>query len=150
MPETTAETETTTAEAGTVWNGEFDPERAARLVAALRRDLAEAKAKLEAKDGELTASTTRVAELEGQIRSRDIADHRAEVIQRHRIPEAAADFVTGETAEEIEASAAKVASALVASATLPELPKPRLTPGRAANDAAGDAYDPAELARRIA
>ncbi len=147
MTETAPATDTPAVE----WNGEFDPERAGRLVAALRRDLAELRAKLDAKDAELTASVARVAELEGEISTRELAEHRAEVIARHRIPEAAAEFVTGATAEEIEASAAKVATALVASASdpIPGRPKPALSPGRAPNDAA-PAFDAAELARQIA
>ncbi|MCG5450809.1 hypothetical protein [Micromonospora hortensis] len=152
MPETAPAAETAGQPAAHVdWHGEFDPERAGRLVAALRSDVAELKDRLAAKDAELGASAGRVAELEGEIRTRDLAQVRADVIRRHQIPEAAAEFVTGETAEDIEANAAKVASAFVATApeAMPGLPRPALTPGRAANDA-GNVYDPREVARRIA
>ncbi|MGW3789669.1 hypothetical protein ACWD8I_00685 [Micromonospora arida] len=154
MPETAPAPAAETADqpaAPVEWHGEFDPERAGRLVAALRSDVAELKDRLAAKDAELGASAGRVAELEGEIRTRDLAQVRDDVIRRHKIPEAVAEFVTGETAEDIEATAAKVATAFVATAPepMPGIPKPALTPGRAANDAAGGACDPREVAQRI-
>ncbi|MEU8152702.1 hypothetical protein AB0B94_03435 [Micromonospora sp. NPDC048986] len=145
MPETAPAAETADQPAAE-WSGEFDPERAGRLVAALRRDLAEAKSAL-------TAERERAAELEKVVASRDLADARSAAITKHGVPASLAGYITGDNAEEIEASAAKVAadfgSAAQAVPALPELPKPRLTPGRAANDA-GDVYDPREVARRIA
>lgn len=150
MPETAhAATETAPAAErapAVEWNGEFDPERAGRLVAALRRGLAEAKSAL-------TAERERAAELEKVVASRDLADARAAAVTKHGVPASLAGYITGHSAEEIEASAAKVAADFRAAAQtapeMPELPKPRLTPGRAANDAAESAYDPLELAQRI-
>ncbi|MGK5520313.1 hypothetical protein ACSNN9_13255 [Micromonospora sp. URMC 107] len=135
------------SETATTWDGPFDADRAARLVENLRRELAEAKSAL-------ATERERAAELEKVVASRDLADARTAAVAKHAVPASLAGYITGDNAEEIEASAAKIAADFSAARTTTEdplsgLPKPQLTPGRAANDAAGGGYDPAEVARRI-
>lgn len=139
------------------FDGPFDEARAARLIENLRADLAREKAKRQAPaDDDLRARVEAMsAELE-KTRATALAEAKNAAIATAKVPAHLAGYVTGTTPEEIKASAEKVAADFAAGQPpaeedpLPGLPKPRLTPGRAANDAAApfDADAVAKAARR--
>lgn len=104
------------------WDGDFDPERAARLVENLRTEVeglkaknTEATAKLtQYEQAQLTEAeklTQRASSAESELAKvrRDLAVRDA--LEAHGLPKEAARFLTGETAEEI-ADAAKAFAAL--------------------------------------
>lgn len=104
------------APATPTWEGEFDPERAARLVENLR---AESKARQDA----LTAAQAKVAEFEqAQMSEQDKVAQRAQAAEAqlaetyrklamvsHKLPEAASEFLTATSPEDIEAQAKRLA-----------------------------------------
>ncbi|MFI7069555.1 hypothetical protein [Micromonospora sediminicola] len=135
------------------FDGPYDEDRAKRLIANLRADLAREKAKRPASaDDDLRARVEAMsAELEKSRKDAIEAAKRAAVADA-QVPAHLAGYVTGSTPEEIKASAEKVAADFLAGQSpaeedpLPGLPKPALTPGRAANDAAAP-FDAAAVAR---
>lgn len=109
------------ADAGPKWDGAFDPDRAARLVANLRDEsagyksaLSEVQAKLaefetaQMSEAEKLAqrATTAEGELKALRRDKAVSD----ALRKHALTDDDAEFLTGETAEEIDAKAAKYAA----------------------------------------
>lgn len=105
------------ADAAPKWEGDFDPERAARLIANVREEakgyksaLSEVQTKLAAfeqaqlSEAEKLAQRASTAETELSKARRELAVRDA--LTDHGLPKSAARFLTGETAEEI-ADAAK-------------------------------------------
>jgi len=136
------------AEGAPQWDGDFDPERAARLVANLR---AENKAHKDA----LAAAQAKIAEFEtAQMSDREKLEQRAATAETELtkalrmlavrdlgLDKELAQFITGTTAEEIEAQA-KTLAARLAPAT-PEPPrKPTLAPVAGNGAETGDTSDP--------
>lgn len=164
--ETTSEETPPAAPAGEKapkWEGEFDPDRAARLVENLRKEAAQAKeraatlekAQQEREDAEKTeaqrnADRAERAEADAKSARRELLA--AKSVAKHGLPESAVGFLTGDTAEEIEAQAAALAELASASTKrpaeeIPGKPKPRLVPGQ--GEALGDDFDPTAVAERI-
>lgn len=133
------------------WEGEYDPERAARLIENLRKERDEARAKAKAPASEVAELRTRLDTLTEELTSARLDAAKADAIASARIPASLARYVTGSTPEEIKASAAQVAAdfGVLAEAELdpiPGRPKPRLTPGHASGDTT-PAFDPDAVAR---
>ncbi|WP_329105500.1 hypothetical protein OG792_32805 [Micromonospora sp. NBC_01699] len=141
-----------TPPAASPWDGPYDEGRATRLIENLRAELAEVKAKrstppaddVKAQFAELTAELAKT-------RNEAIEAAKRAAIADAKVPAHLAGYVSGKTPEEIKASAEKVAADFAAGETttdpLPGLPKPRLTPGRAAADADSHDFDAAAVAR---
>lgn len=144
------------------WEGEFDPERAARLVENLRKEAAETKARLaayekaqqeredaEKSEAQRLAERAQRAEDEAKAARRELIA--AKVVAKHGLPESAVSFLTGDTEEEIEAKAqalAELASVGKRPADeIPGKPKPRLTPGQGESESEG--FDPDAMAAKI-
>lgn len=113
------------APAAPKWEGEFDPERAARLVANLREELADYKSKHGTAQAKLTEyERAQMSDAEKLTAERDSAlseltQLRREMnvsaaLRKHGLSDEMAEFLTGDTADEIEARAAKLASAIPA------------------------------------
>jgi hypothetical protein len=144
------------------WEGEFDPERAARLVANLRESekkmkarLAEFEAEKQAReDAEKTeaqklADRLAKAESEAQAARRDLLVTKAAA--KYGIPETLAGFLSGDSEEEIEEKAKALAE--YAGGTkppanpIPGKPKPTLVPG--SGEGATEDFDPDAVAAKI-
>ncbi|WIM94814.1 hypothetical protein ACTOB_006868 [Actinoplanes oblitus] len=130
------------------WEGDFDPERAARLVENLRRDLAEARAKAKTPASEVAELKSQFDALKGELTQSRLDAAKADAIASACIPAHLAAYVSGSTPEEIKASAEKVAADFSVSVDpdpIPGRPKPRLTPGHATDDSA-HSFDPVAVA----
>lgn len=152
------------------FEGEFDPERAARLVENLRKEIEDLKADksalarelqqredAEKSDAEKTADRLKAAEEAARKAQRDLYVERA--ARTHSLPDDLVEFLTGETEEEIAAKAerlAKFGSAKTedpnpaddeqAPAGVPQhRPEPSLTPGH--GGAATEPFDPKAVAQ---
>lgn len=105
------------------FDGEFDPDRAKRLIAAQKADKEALRQKIEAAERErdelkqkwdaheaekLTAEQKQALELE-QARKELAAERRKAALVRHQLPESALMFLTAESADDIEAQAAALA-----------------------------------------
>ncbi|OZV74775.1 hypothetical protein CA850_29805 [Micromonospora echinospora] len=137
-------------------DGPYDEARGTRLIANLRAELAAEKAKRQtgepadvaAMKAQLDAITAELA----KTRTDAIEAAKKAAIAEAKVPAHLASYVTGATAEEIAASAAKVAADFAAGLPtasadpLPGKPKPQLTPGTAPNDAP-TAFDPVATAK---
>lgn len=124
------------------WDGEFDPERAARLVENLRGDneslkkkLAELSAKLGEKEEAEKTEFQRLQE-RAEKAERELQNLRTEALvmkaaRKHGIPDELIEFITGSSEEEIESRAERLAQHMAAKKTadLPGKPKPKLVPG---------------------
>ncbi|BCJ41668.1 hypothetical protein GCM10010168_53340 [Actinoplanes ianthinogenes] len=131
------------------WEGDFDPERAARLVENLRRDLAEARAKAKTPASEVAELKSQLDAIKGELTQSRLDAAKADAVATARIPAHLAAYVTGSTPDEIKASAEKVAADFGVSAEpdpIPGRPRPRLTPGHTTGDSA-HSFDPAAVAR---
>lgn len=145
------------------WEGEFDPERAARLVANLRESEAKTKARLaefEKREQERADAEKTEAQREKDRADRaeaDAAAARRELLvsraaSKHGIPDALAGFLTGDTEEEIEAKAVALAEYASGGAKppadpIPGKPKPKLVPG--SGEGTSEDFDPETLAAKI-
>ncbi|SCL33031.1 Domain of unknown function [Micromonospora nigra] len=138
------------------WDGPYDEARAASLIANLRAELAEVKARrTEAAPGpEVAELKTQLDALTAQMeqtRTAAVEAAKRAAIAEAGIPAALAGFVTGSTPEEIKASADALAAGLGAAqpapSPLPGLPRPAPASGRAPNDAT-PAFDPDAVARK--
>lgn len=142
------------------WDGDFDKDRAARLVANLREESKKAKEELaairsklsEKEDAEKTEYqrlTERAERAERELESTKTTLMVAEVAKEYGVP---ADLLSGSSREEIEARAkalAEFAGSLKKPAEdVPSKPKPRLIPGQGA-EAITEDVDVAALAARI-
>jgi capsule polysaccharide export protein KpsE/RkpR len=147
------------------FDGEFDADRAARLVANLRADLDKAKADLQkatetltaredAEKSDLQKAMDRIASLEKENAKVSMQSARIKAAAKHNIPDDLAEFLTGETEAEIEAKAeslAKFAGQSKSDEPKTEVtgkPKPRLTPGHESSDSDGD-FDPFAIAKAV-
>lgn len=130
------------------WDGDFDPERAARLVENLRTEVeglkaknTEATAKLseyeQAQMSEAEKAAQRAASAEAELAKvrRELAVSAA--IRKHGLSDDDAEWLSGETAEEIDAKAAKLAQRLPAKpAETAPLPATLPVPGHGGDPAA--------------
>lgn len=143
------------------WDGDFDPDRAARLVANLRGELAETKGRLneheDAQKTEYQRLTDRAAKAE-----QELADARTEIVRnriaiKHGLDPELAEMLSG-TEQEMEARAAKLVAKWGAPSdtgdtsaepgkALPARPRPALSPGQS-TEPTGPAFDPREVARQ--
>lgn len=140
------------------WEGEFDPDRAARLVTNLRDEskkakdeLAELRKKLaereDAEKSELQRIQERAERAEAELNQTRSALLVAEVAKEYGVP---ADLLTGSNREEIEARAkalADWAGAKRPAEEVPGKPKPKLVPGSGSDNS--EAFDPAATAAKI-
>jgi len=141
------------------WEGDFDPDRAARLVTNLRDESKKAKDELadlrkklaekeDAEKSELQRIQERAERAEAELNQTRSALLVAEVAKEYGVP---ADLLNGSNREEIEARAKALADWAGASKRpadeVPGKPKPRLVPGSGA--ATDDAFDPAATAAKI-
>jgi DNA repair exonuclease SbcCD ATPase subunit len=143
------------------WEGDFDPDRAARLVANLRADLEKAKTDLtNAKSALGEKEETEKSEYQrlqerAERAEKELADTRqtllvASAARKYGIPEDLHDFLTGSNAEEIEAKASRLAEQISGKRPaddLPNKPKARLVPGSGVAEEAG--FDANAVAARI-
>ncbi|GAA4981266.1 hypothetical protein [Actinopolymorpha pittospori] len=156
-------TETPTAEGSAPkWEGDFNPDRAARLVDNLRGDNAKLKETLgdlqkrlgEKEDAEKT-ELQRIIE-RAEKAEREAAEHRtaltvAKAAREHGVPDELLGFLSGANEEEIQAKAKLLAEKLGTAGKTPELPgkpKPKLVPGNGSDADPGD-LDPHAIAERI-
>ncbi len=131
---------------------DFNPERAWSLIQNLRQEVAELKEAKTSADGEREAREA--AEARAAEAERDLLVERT--LRRHGIPEDLAEFIAGDTEEEIDARAERLAARLDKGEPVEEptddlsdrsRPSPALTPGHGApND--GPTFDPAAIARK--
>lgn len=145
---------------GPGWEGEFDPDRAARLVNNLRdegkkykEELAELKKRLaekeDAEKSELQRIQERAERAEKELNETRSALLVAEVAKEYGVP---ANLLDGKDREEIEARAKALAEWASASKRpaddLPGRPKPKLVPG-SGSDGDDESFDPAAVAAKI-
>ncbi|GAA2843848.1 hypothetical protein Acy02nite_68380 [Actinoplanes cyaneus] len=134
------------------WDGDFDPDRAKRLVENLRKERDEARSKLKAHEDDQKSDLQKAQESREEL-ARELATLRKEhAAKEHGLPASLARFLTGDTAEEIAASAKALAEETgltkTETAPLPGRPKPRLKPGHAAGDEATD-FDPEAVIKAV-
>lgn len=137
------------------WDGEFDPDRAAKLVSNLREELKETKAKLgekeEAEKTEFERIQDRAATAEKEAADARLELMRLRVAKEHSLPEELMEFLTGDD-EEALAEKAKRLSEFAAGPSSDDggRPKPNLRPGNGENPATGAApdFDPKAIAKK--
>lgn len=121
VPAVPADTGTTPVDNAPKWEGDFDPERAARLVANLRGDndalkakFTEAQAKLteyeQAQMSDMEKLTARATAAESELANLTRKLAVADALRKHGLSDDDAEWLTGDTAEEIDARAAKLAA----------------------------------------
>ena len=146
------------------FEGEFDAERAARLIENLRADLAKIKTERDeartALQEKADAEKTEAQKLQDRLAAAEETAKktgRALLIERatrkHSLPDDVVEFLTGDTEEEIEAKAQRLAalgspkkdeSKEEPGSGLPEKPKADLVPGHGGDDA--ETFDPDAIA----
>ncbi len=102
------------------WGEDFDAEKAWTLIVNLRSDVQKAKDKADTETARADAAEKALAEAPDPAEKVTAAEKRAadaerallveRAIRKHSIPDDLADFLTGDTEEEIEAKAARLAS----------------------------------------
>lgn len=143
------------------WEGDFDPDRAARLVNNLREEskkskdeLSELRKKLadkeDAEKSEFQRLQDRAEKAETELNATRSALLVAEISKEFSVP---AELLSGANREEISAKAQALAEwAAVAkrpSDDMPRKPKARLMQGHETGDAEGDAFDATATAAKI-
>lgn len=143
------------------WDGDFDADRAARLVTNLREEskkskdeLAELRKKLtekeDAEKSEFQRLQDRAERAETELNATRSALLTAEISKEFGVP---AELLTGSNREEIEAKAKALAEWATAakrpSDEMPSKPKARLLQGHSSGDTEGEAFDPAVTAAKI-
>jgi hypothetical protein len=140
------------------WDGPFDPERAARLVANLRSDLEKAKAelvsakstveeKVEAEKSELQRLSERAESAERELTETRSALTRLSVAKEFHLPEEMVGFLTG-SEEEMKAKAEQLSRFVKRPADdVPGKPKATLTPGHGGDET--PVFDPAKVAASV-
>lgn len=146
---------------GPGWEGDFDPDRAARLVTNLREEskkakdeLAELRKKLtdkeDAEKSEFQRLQERAERAETELNQTRSALLVAEVSKEYGVP---ADLLTGSNREEIEARAKALAEWAGAGKRpaddVPGRPKPKLVPGNGAATESSETFDPVATAAKI-
>src|SRR5690606_11601553 len=142
------------------WDGDFDPERAARLVENLRGDneslkakLAELSAKLgekeEAEKSEFEKLQSRAQKAEEELQRLRTEALVAKAAVKFGIPDELAEFITGSTEEEIFERAERLAQHAAArkAAEMPGRRKPRLVPGDTGAESGSEPISRDDLAR---
>lgn len=149
------------------FTGEFDQERAARLVENLRTELESAKAKLKTHEdagkteleklaARAEAAEKLAAENAAALAAKTAADVHAEAVKTAavaaKLPAEWHEFLTGKTPEELATQAAKLAAQLGIGTADPLMSRPKavLVPGQGSGDTGGtfDAKAIAKNARR--
>lgn len=141
------------------WDGEFDPDRAAKLVANLRsekdelkRELAELKKALSEREevgkSELAQLRERAEKAEKELAQLKTQSFIASALREHGLSEDLSEFVSGGSEEEIKAKVAKLAEKLGPTPVVTGKPKPKLVPGEGSEAAAPD-FDPEAIAAKI-
>lgn len=126
------------------WDGEFDPERAARLIENLRKENAALKA---AKPDEKSLQD-RLAALEEALSKSERKALVAQAAKAHNLPDDLLEFISGDSEEDINRKAEALAKFAKAPAEeVPGRPKPRLKPGTGGDD--GEPFDPKAVAKAI-
>jgi hypothetical protein len=147
----------------TTFSGDFDPERAARLIdnlrgeiADLKKDLGTARTALQEREDAEKSEAQKIADRAAAAEKAAADAKRALLIERatrkHSLPEDVVEFLTGDTEEEIEAKAARLASLGAPKkdgeetppADLPGKPKADLVPGHGGEETAP--FDPDAIA----
>lgn len=161
-----ADPETPTTEQAPPWGENFDPARAWSTIQAQRAAEAELKKELasfrqaqkEKEDAEKSEAQKLAEAIEAA--KKDAAEARRELLVsraavKHSIPADYLEFLTGATAEAVEAQAVKLAAMLAGKPTaeppapeVPGKPKPALVPGQGGDEAPGG-IDPEALAKSI-
>lgn len=149
------------------FDGEFDAERAARLIENLRADLDkikserdEARATLTSKEdaekSEVEKAVARAERAEAALKAAQTEAARATVARKHEIPDDLLPFLTGETPEDMEKAAEALAKYAGKSKeskdeeeNLPGKPKARLVAGHETDERTTDAFDPEKIAAAI-
>jgi len=116
------------------WEGEFDPDKAARLVANLRTEVKDYKSKLMEAQQRLTeyeraqmSEHERIAAEAQDAREQLLATRRELALLKYKLPAEAEEWLTGSTAEEIDSRAQKLA-AMFGTATQQKEPEKQLPP----------------------
>lgn len=138
-------------------DGPFDEARALKLIENLRADLADTKGRLKTREDAEKTELQRAQEAAEEAR-RELAKARTEAataaaLAKHGLPAEFAEFLTGDTAEAVEAKAATLAARFTPAPTeeppTGAMPRPALVPGHAAAATGGDDFDPVALADQI-
>ena len=158
--ETASEKNTDSETKGPGWDGEFNADRAARLVTNLRDESKKAKEELaelrkrlsekeDAEKSEFQRLQERAERAEVELNQTRSALLIAEVSKEYGVP---ADLLNGSNREEIEARAKALAewagAAKRPADDVPGRPKPKLVPGTGSADE-GSPFDPNAAAARI-
>lgn len=140
------------------WDGDFDPDRAAKLVANLRSDLETAKNELktakeslgekeEAEKTEFQRFQERAAAAEQEAASAKLELMRLRVAKEHDLPDDLMEFLTGDSEEDLAAKAKRLAEyAAGPTAEVPGRPKPKLRTGNGEDPIPG--FDPLAIAQK--
>lgn len=141
------------------FDGEFDPERAARLIENLRSDLDKIKAERDelrtahqeredAEKTELEKLRERAERAEAGLKDAQLSSLRSTVARKHQLPDELLDYLNGDDEESLNAKAETLAKyARRPADDLPGRPKPDLVPGE--GDDSDDApFDPAAIAKQ--
>ena len=145
------------------WGDDFDPERAWKTIQNLREAEKAWKAEKASADEErrkredAEKTEAQKAAERADRAEKDASDARREALVlkagvKHGIPEDLLDLVTGDTAEQIEERAARLAERLAATPQKPApptRPEPRLTTGENPGSAEDGDFDPEALAAQI-
>jgi hypothetical protein len=136
------------------WDGDFDPERAARLVSSLRKELTDAKGKLRAREEadmtEVQKLTARAETAERELAEARTANLRTTVAAKFGLPPDLAAFLTASDEATMTAQAETLAKNAVPAAPpdgFPGRPVPRMTPGYAVHPDTDNGFDPVAVAK---
>lgn len=157
-------TDPSTGSAGSVeFDGEFDAERAKRKIAAMAEDKAklqerlakferEAQERADAEKSELQKAIERAERAEKAAAEHTKAEMKRTALKAAGLDDDMADFIHGDTAEELAARAKALAERLgtkPADADLKSKPKAKLTPGHESTEDTGTDFDPIASADAI-
>lgn len=141
------------------WDGEFDPDRAAKLVSNLRGDneklkkeLAELRSALGEKEqatkSELQKLIDRAETAEKELSKLRTQSLISAKLREHGLPDDLSEFVSGSTEDEITAKVEKLAEKFGPKAPVPGKPRPKLVPGEGSGTGRPD-FDPEAIAKKI-
>lgn len=154
---------TATEDKAPKWDGDFDPDRAAKLVANLRSDLEAAKTELktakeslgekeEAEKTEFQRIQERAEAAEKAAAESRMELLRLRVAKEHNLPDDLMEFLTGDSEEDLAAKAERLAEyAAGPAADVSGRPKPKLRPGTGVEDPVAEAkadFDPLAVANK--
>lgn len=151
----------TTEDKAPKWEGDFDPERAAKLVANLRSDMDKLKQERDelrrvqqeredAEKSELEKAVARAERAEQALQTAERDKLRSAIAKKHELPDELVGFLDGDTEDDIEAKAKALAEFAAArrdpADDLSGKPKPRLVPGHG-DDSDSAPFDPDAIAK---